>query len=64
MSASRLFGNWRVSSKAEGPGPDREEGDEAEKASADLKEKMNQLKARYRAERLWLEARSFEPDRK
>lgn len=61
MSASRLIWNVCVSSNAEDPGPDREEDGQAEKASAELKDQMNQLKARYRVERRLLETRSFAP---
>lgn len=50
-----------VSSERDGPGPDREEDGEAEKAVADLKDQMNELKTRYRVERRLLETRSFEP---
>ena len=48
-------------SEAEDPEPDREKDGEGDKASADLKDQMSELKARYRAERRRLETRSFEP---
>lgn len=52
-----------MSSDREGPGPDREGEGQAEKAAADLKDQMNELKTRYRVERRLLETRSFEPKR-
>lgn len=45
----------------EAPGSAGEADGEAERAAADLRDQMNRLKARYRAERRLLETRSFEP---
>lgn len=61
MSGTRLLGDLVVSSDVDDPGRDREETGQADKASADLKDQMSRLKARYRVERRLLETRSFEP---